>query len=761
MHWFTLLRVSIKSIIDPGADARRKRKSTQCNQEQEKESEKEESDSQTAPELEFRWEWEGDDVWNAYSQEVNAELNEAFRSGKCTITVTPTDNDKFHLDLKKMVQQNTKTGAERRIRAAVRDQESYFVWHWEGDDGSWIPYSATTCLALEVARCANEKSISSSFGKTSYTLDLAKMVQINDNSRYKRKMKRKKSAVVVLDVNLQPNSTSSTSDLLTEGLSSTRRTHRGRKRQSGNSQTAAVAEDKDTGGDDISMQANTDKESVKTLLLKGKAPVDPECSAKLGKAHVFCEGDDIYDVMLNQTNLQFNNNKYYLIQLLEDDLQRSFNVWMRWGRVGKVGQKSLVPCGGDLEKAKEIFQKKFFDKTKNSWTERERFEKVTGKYDILKMEYKKNTQDDENKVEIDTAKVPKLESKLDPRVQSLIELICNIQAIEEVIIEMKYDTKKAPLGKLTEEQIKAGYQSLKKIEDCIKKQQTGKALVEACNEFYTRIPHDFGLRTPSLIRTKEDLKDKIQLLEALSDIEIAVKLVKSELSNPDHPLDQNYQKLGCSLQPLDHSSSEFKVIDRYLQSTHAALHNDYTMTLLDVFEMEKKGEKTVFRQELANRLLLWHGSRLSNWVGILSRGLRVAPPEAPVTGYMFGKGIYFADMSSKSANYCFASRQKDVGLLLLSEVALGDINEKLEADYEADTKLNGKHSTKGLGRVAPDFSNSVTLNGAIVPLGPAKETGVLNPDGYTLNYNEYIVYDPHQVYMKYLLKIQFNFKQLW
>ena len=32
--------------------------------------------------------------------------------------------------------------------------------------------------------------------------------------------------------------------------------------------------------------------------------------------------------------------------------------------------------------------------------------------------------------------------------------------------------------------------------------------------------------------------------------------------------------------------------------------------------------------------LLWHGSRLTNWVGILSQGLRIAPPEAPVTGYM-------------------------------------------------------------------------------------------------------------------------------
>lgn len=32
--------------------------------------------------------------------------------------------------------------------------------------------------------------------------------------------------------------------------------------------------------------------------------------------------------------------------------------------------------------------------------------------------------------------------------------------------------------------------------------------------------------------------------------------------------------------------------------------------------------------------------------------LRIAPPEAPVSGYMFGKGIYLADVVSKSANYC-------------------------------------------------------------------------------------------------------------
>ena len=35
---------------------------------------------------------------------------------------------------------------------------------------------------------------------------------------------------------------------------------------------------------------------------------------------------------------------------------------------------------------------------------------------------------------------------------------------------------------------------------------------------------------------------------------------------------------------------------------------------------------------------------------------------------MFGKGLYFADMSSKSANYCYPTPRKNVGLVLLSEV---------------------------------------------------------------------------------------------
>ncbi|NP_001086535.1 poly(ADP-ribose) polymerase 2 S homeolog [Xenopus laevis] len=512
----------------------------------------------------------------------------------------------------------------------------------------------------------------------------------------------------------------------------------------------------------VENESEENKEQVRTLIMKGKAPVDPECSIKLGKAHVFCEGDDVYDVMLNQTNLQFNNNKYYLIQLLEDDGVKNFSVWMRWGRVGKVGQHSLVSCGSDLQKSKDIFQKKFYEKTKNLWTERAQFEKCAGKYDMLQMDYNATEEEKETTVKEESmADVPKPESQLDASIQELIELICNLKAMEETVLEMKFDTKKAPLGKLTVEQIRAGYCSLQQIENCIKKQKFGRDLLEACNEFYTRIPHDFGLRTPPLIRTLEDLTVKVRLLEALGDIQIAVKLASLELSSLEHPFDRQYRQLNCSMQPLDQTSSTFQLIEGYLQSTHAPTHNDYTMTLLRVFELQRVGEECNFREDLPNRMLLWHGSRLTNWVGILSQGLRVAPPEAPVTGYMFGKGIYFADVSSKSANYCFSSRDKNVGVLLLSEVALGECNELLAADCDAQKKIKSKHSTKGLGRSIPDPKKSIIHEGAVVPLGPLMDTGLTNDGGYTLNYNEYIVYDPHQVRMKYLLQVRFNYSSLW
>ena len=115
-----------------------------------------------------------------------------------------------------------------------------------------------------------------------------------------------------------------------------------------------------------------------------------------------------------------------------------------------------------------------------------------------------------------------------------------------------------------------------------------------------------------------------------------------------------------------------------MHNTHAATHNNYSLEILDAFSVGK--DLPYIGESIGNRQLLWHGSRLTNWVGIFSQGLRIAPPEAPCTGYMFGKGVYFADMCSKSANYCFTSKTNNIGIMLLCEVALGTENALLDAD---------------------------------------------------------------------------------
>ena len=97
--------------------------------------------------------------------------------------------------------------------------------------------------------------------------------------------------------------------------------------------------------------------------------------------------------------------------------------------------------------------------------------------------------------------------------------------------------------------------------------------------------------------------------------------------------------------------------------------------------------------------------------------------------------------------------------MLLCEVALGDIHELLEADYHANKMPSGKHSVKGLGKTAPDPNDKATLFGDVtVPYGKGVPTGANNPKGFTLQYNEFIVYDLAQIRVRYLLKCKFNFK---
>ena len=266
-----------------------------------------------------------------------------------------------------------------------------------------------------------------------------------------------------------------------------------------------------------------------------------------------------------------------------------------------------------------------------------------------------------------------------------------------------------------------------------------------------------------IINTKEMLKQKLDLVQSLSDIQIAAEIV-NEIDNENddmNELDAKYKKMNCKITPIDENYPHYDTLVKTITSTHGSTHN-YNIKPLQIFKIERDGEHTKFKSDIGNRKLLWHGSRFSNFGGILSQGLRIAPPEAPVTGYMFGKGVYFADMVSKSAGYWRADLSNQEGILLLCDVACGTTNNKIHSDYNASDLPDGKQSTLGMGRWVP--TTEVDVDGAMAQLGPIadrmsedykkKHSDAL--DRYDLRYNEFITYDVNQVEIKYLFRWKIN-----
>lgn len=57
----------------------------------------------------------------------------------------------------------------------------------------------------------------------------------------------------------------------------------------------------------------------------------------------------------------------------------------------------------------------------------------------------------------------------------------------------------------------------------------------------------------------------------------------------------------------------------------------------------------------------------------MMKGLKIKPPNANHRGSLFGEGIYFADMFTKSIDYSSFNEQEDTFIMLVCEVALGNV----------------------------------------------------------------------------------------
>uniref|UniRef100_A0A0N5ART2 Poly [ADP-ribose] polymerase n=1 Tax=Syphacia muris TaxID=451379 RepID=A0A0N5ART2_9BILA len=715
--------------------------------------------------LKIRWEYEaGRNKWIQYGEDLSNKINALTTETPSTEIIL--NESKLKIDILLMKQKNLTTGFLRSIRCACCDGKGFFIWEYL-NKRRWQGFDRSSTVMLEEAFRSGTGNVTLQFLGEKCLVDFDTKLISGTDTDVQYKIRRELSAAegaqsgdpappVDKIRNLKRKSAKEIAkpeddEVAREAEQSADGSSFPKKRTINTRST-------DKHDDSITVQKTNeersdDKVDLRKVVVKGAVAVDPECDIS-SSSHVYVEGKIPYDALLNQTNAQNNNNKYYIIQLLEDDKQKRYFVWFRWGRVGYKGQRDLVACGNDIDKAKSLFCRKFSDKTHNEWSNIKKFKKVVGKYDYIKADYATQKQPKSKEKQVSVA-----ESKLDISVQNLMKLICNLQIMEQNVMEMEYDASKSPLGrgKLTKKQIKSGYALLKKIENFITKKDYSEAFVNAVNNYYTKIPHSFGMRQPPLIKTTKQLKTELELLEMLDNIEIGIRAIMEEKENDSvNPIDSQYFSMKCDLTAVDISDPQYKLVEKYLQNTHAATHRNYRMKIKQMFSVNRQEEAAGFLGHLGNKKLLWHGSRITNWYGILSQGLRIAPPEAPVTGYMFGKGIYFADMSSKSANYCFPQKGK-AGIILLAEVALGKQRLLVSSNCNAHELSDGNDSTMGLGRIGPNPSMDEMIDGVTVPCGTPID---LKRENCTLNYNEYVVYNTKQAKIRYAIILDFIFGPL-
>ena len=164
--------------------------------------------------------------------------------------------------------------------------------------------------------------------------------------------------------------------------------------------------------------------------------------------------------------------------------------------------------------------------------------------------------------------------------------------------------------------------------------------------------------------------------------------------------------------------------------------------MVDCFSIARNGEDKTFNpKKIGNKMLLWHGSRFSNYAGIIRQGLRIAPPEAPHTGYLSGKGIYFATNIGLSYSYGCPGLSNGVGIYVLAEVAVGKSGDcDGYSTTEKSQLAKGFNSTEWRDEKNLKFKTKV-FGDVSVPFGSSSGQA-------------YIVYNVNQVKLRYLVRIK-------
>ena len=473
-----------------------------------------------------------------------------------------------------------------------------------------------------------------------------------------------------------------------------------------------------------------------------------------GKGELVESNGLVYSCTLNQTDIDANKNKFYIMQLLKTS--SGWCLCIRYGRLGLAGVTSKDDHPSEAS-GKQAFEKQFKLKTGNAWGTKN-FVKKEGKYFMSDVSY----EDELKNIPKGPSTIP--DSKLSEPVQKLIRMLSDVNMMQNALVSLDIDTKKMPLGKIKQSQLDKAGELLDKMQPLIADLTAKKGnvddlanqLVKMSSEYYTYLPMAFGRKKPPVINSDEMMQKYKDTINELKNMVITVQITENVKSG-ENPIDSIYNGMNTKINALDRNSQMWKHIEDYVNNTHGSTHA-YKLEILDIFEIEQNNKRQKYEEyckNINNRTLLFHGSGMSNWVSIMKNDLLLNPhsvnKNVVITGKMFSDGLYFANAITKSFGYARSETSGGVGCLAIAEIALGNVSKRIQADYyiTKDTlKKSGHDSVQGIGKNTPE--SSVECNGLIIPNGKL----VNSKASASLLYDEFIVYDSNQQFMKYLILVK-------
>lgn len=442
--------------------------------------------------------------------------------------------------------------------------------------------------------------------------------------------------------------------------------------------------------------------------------------------------DILEKAVLQKTDLKNNNNKYYAIELHRgsDGGIDTYRVFTHYGRTDDLdtnpnaGARESRYFGPNGAAAKSAYDSIYRQKTAAS----KGYKEVSLAASNIGSHKARGTSSGHvdaqtlQKIESDkkgaTPKVTVKPSTLHPGVQALVGYIYDeaTNALTSTVnARITANGIETPLGILTIGQIEKGERILSELYDVYSKSPQGARrdsdLARLSGDFYTVIPHRIGRTrtaiTAAIIDSLEEFQAKQETLQLMKDM----LQVNGETENIlfDSQVDQKYKALGCEVGWIEPGSSAFRELAAFVVDSQVKHRN---VKVQNIYTLKRPGEHAAFAESVGNHKLLFHGSRIKNWVGILSRGILL--PKIVVSmgvnrtdaGWL-GHGIYFGDAACTSTFYTSPGR-KGTRLMGIARVALGKMKDYTKITYGLNEPPPGYDSCHGVRRkpgVASQFDD--------------------------------------------------------